>query len=397
MTTQHILFICGSIERGKDGVGDYTRLLAMELARKGINCSIIALCDAYTECVEYGELRVGDISLPTLRLPQNISYKTCLKAACQFCIHAKPNWISVQFVPYSFDKRGLPFGFPGLVRSIYKSSIAAASDQGVCLHIMFHEIGIGIVDKAKIRQQIVGFLQKIIRVRLASIVKNPFINTNCDFYRRLLLKEGLTASILPLFGNIGMEETLVSFHDFLGIDSFITNQDECITLVTFGRIHSVFPFNCFFEYLKKLSSISGKQFRLVRAGNAVSNHDLYQEWTLLAANSSFLRLYSLPIISDGELRALFRSANAGITLSWLEGWQKSGAIAAMIESGLEVYGYFGNLRADYPRSSLPPHPMVVDIDDNPMRLLNATKIEPSSLVPGVAEQLIGQLALHERD
>ena len=38
-----LIFICGSLEPGRDGVGDYTRRLAGELIRQGHQIAIIAL------------------------------------------------------------------------------------------------------------------------------------------------------------------------------------------------------------------------------------------------------------------------------------------------------------------------------------------------------------------
>ena len=38
-----IAFICGSIEPGRDGVGDYTRRLAIELIKNSYEVAVIAL------------------------------------------------------------------------------------------------------------------------------------------------------------------------------------------------------------------------------------------------------------------------------------------------------------------------------------------------------------------
>ena len=43
-----IVFLCGSLEPGRDGVGDYTRMLAAEIIRKGHNAAIVALADKYS-------------------------------------------------------------------------------------------------------------------------------------------------------------------------------------------------------------------------------------------------------------------------------------------------------------------------------------------------------------
>ena len=47
----NILFICGSAEPGKDGVGDYTRRLCGELLRTGHRTRILALCDNHASFI----------------------------------------------------------------------------------------------------------------------------------------------------------------------------------------------------------------------------------------------------------------------------------------------------------------------------------------------------------
>ncbi len=44
-----ITFLTGSLEQGKDGVGDYTRLLAHECASRGAAAQVVALADRHTE------------------------------------------------------------------------------------------------------------------------------------------------------------------------------------------------------------------------------------------------------------------------------------------------------------------------------------------------------------
>ena len=44
-----LVFICGSLEPGKDGVGDYVYILARELIDLGHTCLLIALNDQFLE------------------------------------------------------------------------------------------------------------------------------------------------------------------------------------------------------------------------------------------------------------------------------------------------------------------------------------------------------------
>jgi hypothetical protein len=44
-----IIFLCGSLEPGCDGVGDYTRRLAGELIKQGHHIAAVALNDQYLQ------------------------------------------------------------------------------------------------------------------------------------------------------------------------------------------------------------------------------------------------------------------------------------------------------------------------------------------------------------
>ena len=42
-----LLFITGNLEPGKDGVGDYTLMMALRCTQLHVNCCIIAINDVY--------------------------------------------------------------------------------------------------------------------------------------------------------------------------------------------------------------------------------------------------------------------------------------------------------------------------------------------------------------
>lgn len=103
-----ILFICGSLEPGCDGVGDYTRRLAGELIRQGNEVQIIALNDKNVTAVTY-QVQEDDItSITCLRLPQNISWNYRMNEAGVFSDAFNPGWLSLQYVPFAFQDKGLP-------------------------------------------------------------------------------------------------------------------------------------------------------------------------------------------------------------------------------------------------------------------------------------------------
>src|SRR5690606_24463810 len=105
-----IIFICGCLEPGKDGVGDYTRRLAGELIRQDIPVGIISYNDMFVED-EILEHQVSENTpIPCLRIPKAWSRRKRSDHAKIWVKHNNPEWLSLQFVIYSFNDKGLPFG-----------------------------------------------------------------------------------------------------------------------------------------------------------------------------------------------------------------------------------------------------------------------------------------------
>ena len=109
-----IVFLCGSLEPGRDGVGDYTRRLAGELLRQGQQVAVIALHDLLVNEREdpMGTQQEGKLLIPTLRLSSRLSWATRIRQASTFIKTIDPDWISLQFVPFSFHKKGYFLAYP---------------------------------------------------------------------------------------------------------------------------------------------------------------------------------------------------------------------------------------------------------------------------------------------
>jgi len=109
-----VLFICGALELGRDGVGDYTRRFATEIMSHRHKAAVIALNDQYID--EYTVENSNELQLIRIpaKYPDNIKYDYAKKYISAF----NPEWISLQFVPFAFDKRGLIFGLGNRLREI---------------------------------------------------------------------------------------------------------------------------------------------------------------------------------------------------------------------------------------------------------------------------------------
>ncbi len=197
-----IAFFCGSLEPGHDGVGDYTRQLAAALAHQGHRVTIIALCDK-TLLVQAEETQEADNTrVPVLRIPFNYSSRLRFRIAAQRLASFDPDWISLQYVPYSFNNKGLPFGLPRLLQQLGK---------GRNWHIMFHELWIGFTKISPLKHKIVGFLQESIAASLVKYLQPKAITTTNRLYQLLLLKNQVNPTILPLFSNIPVVPAVPSF------------------------------------------------------------------------------------------------------------------------------------------------------------------------------------------
>jgi hypothetical protein len=65
-----IVFLCASLEPGRDGVGDYTRHLASECVRRGHECTAIALHDPHVN----NEFETVEDGVTVVRFPATESW-----------------------------------------------------------------------------------------------------------------------------------------------------------------------------------------------------------------------------------------------------------------------------------------------------------------------------------
>ena len=112
-----ILFLCGSIEPGKDGVGDYTRRLSGELLRNGHKVKIISLMDNNVNTYKE-EIQITDnnLAINTKRIPKESSIAERKAYVKQILNEEGVDWISLQYVPHSFNDKGLPFWLPNFLK-----------------------------------------------------------------------------------------------------------------------------------------------------------------------------------------------------------------------------------------------------------------------------------------
>ena len=316
-----ITFICGSLESGRDGVGDYTITLAKELKKSGHSISILALNDHFIQAgARYTTgLIASDIAF--LRLSSTCSNTERIKVAREWLWDLQPQWLSLQFVPFSFHKKGLP---------VFLSRTLRELNLSCKWHIMFHELWVGMPVQASKKHIYWGWMQKQI-IRKMILTLNPnIIHTQCQLYHRQLTRVGRTARLLPLCSNIPVSESnnQLKSSDHEGGDHIAST----IRLVLFGTIH---PQALLLEFLKQVSAyrnLYGVAFELTLVGNCGP----YQHQWVSAFKGLEIPVHVFGQQTPETISHVLSTSTIGVSTSAVAMIDKSGTVAAMLAHKLPV-------------------------------------------------------------
>jgi hypothetical protein len=309
----NILFIVGSADLGTDGVGDYTRSLAAALNKIGHTCSIIATHDRHvTEVVEEKQLQ-GDILVSVFRIPKIVTEGLRRHEIVAVLSRKKYDWISLQYVPYSYNKRGLPFKF------IYDISRIL---EGYQVHVMFHELWKGMAEEDRWIDVSIGKVQRIVISYLIKKIKPTVVHSHSVVYLFLLKKFYSEAQRLPLFSSIPLTSDKPR-SGFIGELRF----------VIFG---SIFPHHNYLSFFTELKDYAEKnsKFILIQFLGGNGNHKSNVLGLLDAISSNNLRTEDLGRRSSDFISSVLSSAHFGITSFPYLLTEKSSSIATYMEHKL---------------------------------------------------------------
>lgn len=354
-----IAFITSCLESGKDGVGDYTRLLAAECVRRGHECCLISLNDHFLTQISQLETVVDSVKFATLRLPASIPWKCRIAYVRDFLDALKPEWLSLQFVPYGFQDKGIVIDLSKWLRPLI---------QGRQLHIMFHELWIGNYVGAKQKERLIGTVQKFFILRLVNQLQPAVVHTSNSAYVAILNQQGISTHRLPIFGNIPISEHNADSWLFLklqklGLDIRADNRDHFWLFGIFGTLHPVWPAEPLFTYLHQAATQHQRRIVIISIGRLGTGEKL---WENLSKDYShrfvFLQLGEQLSIKISEF---FNSIDFGISTTPYLTSGKSGTVAAMIEHGIPVIVN----RDDFQPLScpIPQHehePLLIKMDSN---------------------------------
>ena len=319
-----IAFLCRSLERGRDGVGDYTRRLAAELVRHGHPSVVVGLNESAISASVFEAQEMEGASVPVLRLPEIMPWGERATAAREWLDAFNPDWVSLQYVPFAFHPKGLTFGFADTVKEIIGSRP---------LHWMFHELWLLWNLPLPLRQRGVGQLQKACIRRCLRKLKPRAVATQLPLYQAELRKIGIAAELLPLHGNIPVQAN-GDADQWLTARCAALKMPETLTAGFFGNLLSTLDAGLVAAQLARLNVPKDRLLMLLagKIGAESARHweSLEQE---LKASATFHKLGEL---DEREASYYFSSLDYGLTSYPSKLMNKSGSVAAMREHGLQV-------------------------------------------------------------
>jgi len=305
-----ILFICGSAEIGKDGVGDYTRRLCGELIRMGHKAQIVSLCDQFVTDYSVENQTIEGTNLLVCRMSLSLSRKQRLVRLQDIMNDFVPNWISLQFVPYSFNPKGLPFWLPSFLKKLKGNHK---------WHIMFHELWLGIDKESSFKHKCIGKLQQVLIKKTINITQPIIINTQNKLYQFFLQSHNVQAEVLPICGNIPLT-------------AIKKQTTEYFQFVLFGTIHIGAPFEDFVIDVKSISNQFSKPIKFIFVGMNGSELISYSE-VLLKYKICF---EVMGMQSESVISQMLLDSDFGITTTPYLQTEKSGVYAAYKEHYLNA-------------------------------------------------------------
>jgi hypothetical protein len=312
-----IVFLCGSLEPGRDGVGDYTRRLAGELINKQHSVTIIALYDHDLQGRYDGEQQTDGVTVAVKRLPLNMGDSERFKLIEGYIKLVDPDLVSLQFVPFSFNGKGLINEFG--------KKIIALRKYGKW-HVMFHELWVGVHGETTFKHKILGKLQKVYINRFLKKLKPDFVTTTITIYKENILYPNV--GILPLFGNIPIISLVKNSH--------MLKDNSELKVLHFGTFTSSSKdFEAQLGFIKNAAQVQRKTVRLIIIGSGGRYKNQAIEIAKRVLTDTDV-IQEPGYLSFQEVSEYMQQSDLGISRADYKMFGKSGSTISMLEHGVPV-------------------------------------------------------------
>jgi len=321
------LFVCPGLEPGRDGIGDYSRGQAAEFARRGHAVSLLALNDGQiSEQVNTFQTH-EECSLATLRLPRAWGWDQKIKTAREWLVTQNPDWVFLQFAPYSFGEKGVPLAIMLRAPQLFR---------GFRVFLMMHEVWLGGVSIGPWKKRLWGlYMQRPIIAAFVKRLGPALVATSNPLYKIILKTGGINARLLPIPSNIPPTESARGEAEGAMRQAGVTDKTRCLLLGIFGEIQAGADYERTLRPLIERAEQEDKKTLLFLIGRNGRRAEVLRDELAAALG---LRLTICPL---GERSAAFISAflarlDYGIATSPRQLLGKSGSVAAYRRHGLKI-------------------------------------------------------------
>jgi glycosyltransferase involved in cell wall biosynthesis len=306
-----IIFLCGSLEPGRDGVGDYSRRLARELVKQGHQVSLAAINDMHLLKDSKHSQQDMDEDFQTLRLSSFTSWQKRMDTLRIFIHQLSPDWISLQYVPFSFQNKGLPIFLAGKLKKV---------SIGVKWHIMFHELWVG---NAVLKLRILGAIQKLLIENMLRTIKPDVVHTHLPIYYKDLVGLSVKVKELPLFSNFSEN---------------ITTVEEEPNIFRVAFFNQVTQNPRVFDFLVDLCHLSDERklhFEILLIGSSTGPLAAFSE-RIASIHCLQNKIKCVGFVEEELVPQVLKSCNIGVSPMSFSELGKSGTTAAFLAQGIPI-------------------------------------------------------------
>lgn len=269
----------------------------------------------------------GDLLVATIRLPASLgtSERRHLLEGC--VSDFRPDWISLQYVPYSFAENGIPWQFALTLRHLSGSAK---------FEIMFHELWLRHRAISDVKGRSIGAAQRFVTLRIAKVLRPEVIHTHIPINRDELTQNGFDVSPLPLFANIGYVE---------GATAAGTEKDHSAYRVAFfSRLESPPPVQRVLTAIADWCLINDRKLEVALLGGGKAKVASAAEAIRAAVPTATV----LPVgyLSAEGVSAWLTTCDLALTPIPRHSLGKSGTVAAFLEHGLPVIAPISKINHD---------------------------------------------------
>jgi len=372
-----IACLTGSLEPGRDGVGDYTRTLATECTRLGHAVCLLSVGENHSPPDE------DPSGLPTRRLAGGKWSADGGRPAREYLEAFTPDWTSLQFVPYSFNPRGF-FGakIPAL---------NAAMQTAPRRHIFFHETWIGMEQGARLKARLSGWWQRQAVKRMLREMAPACVHTSVDYYRAALASVGQPAEVLSMFGSVPRPPRPCVPEALPGVPR------DALVGGMFGTLHPDWQPDAFLRDFVALAAAAGRPPALVAAGSMGPGTPRFEK--IKETWRGKLTAVALGRCTEERLAAVFARFDFAVTSVPWNILGKSSSAAALREHGIRVVVTAAGTPPRFPTPPLEDtardEGFIPYFLDRTLLALATTRTVPRAGVPAVATRLLAAFSRHE--